>query len=105
MPLLKHNISANEQLFKSARPQATVLDWDDDVLPEEIQSLDTGIDAIVCVHCSHTLIPISLLTSKQNLRMTDVTYNTASFPSLIRTLSNLVQLNAKKNVEIGRAHV
>jgi len=31
--------------------------------------------------------------------MADVTYNTASFPSLIRTLSNLIQLNAKKNVD------
>jgi len=78
MPLLEHNISANEHLFKSTRPQAAVLDWDDDDLPEEIQSLDAGIDAIV---------------------MADVTYNTASFPSLIRTLSNLIQLNAKKNVD------
>jgi len=78
MPLLEHNISANEHLFRSARPQAAILDWDEDDLPEEIQSLDTGIDAIV---------------------MADVTYNTASFPSLIRTLSNLVQLNATKNVE------
>ena len=47
MPLLEHNISANEHLFKSTRPQAAVLDWDDDDLPEEIQSLDAGIDAIV----------------------------------------------------------
>jgi len=28
--------------------------------------------------------------------MADVTYNTSSFPSLLRTLSSLVQLNAKR---------
>jgi len=31
--------------------------------------------------------------------MADVTYNTASFPSLIRTLSNLMQLNIQRNVD------
>lgn len=29
--------------------------------------------------------------------MADVTYNTASFPSLIRTLSSLIQFNVSKN--------
>lgn len=30
-------------------------------------------------------------------RMADVTYNTSSFPSLIRTLSNIIRLSAKSN--------
>jgi len=47
MPLLEHNISANQHLFKSACPKAAILDWDDEGIPEEIYSLNTGIDAIV----------------------------------------------------------
>jgi hypothetical protein len=31
--------------------------------------------------------------------MADVTYNTSSFPPLVRTLSSLIQLNARKNVK------
>jgi hypothetical protein len=31
--------------------------------------------------------------------MADVTYNTASFPSLIQTLSNLIQSNIKNKIE------
>jgi hypothetical protein len=31
--------------------------------------------------------------------MADVTYNTASFPSLIQTLSSLIALNAKQRVK------
>jgi hypothetical protein len=47
MPLLEHNISANEHLFTSVRPHASVLDWDDEDIPEVIKYLDAGIDAIV----------------------------------------------------------
>ncbi|KAI0640729.1 putative methyltransferase-domain-containing protein [Trametes meyenii] len=74
MPLLEHNVSANETLFSgpSTRPRPVVLDWDASELPEDVSSLDSGFDAIV---------------------MADVTYNTASFPSLIRTLSALIRLN------------
>jgi len=78
MPLLEYNISANSHLFSSACPQATVLDWHDEDLSEEIRSVQDGYDAIV---------------------MADVTYNTSSFPSLVRTLSTLLQLNAKRNVK------
>ena len=31
--------------------------------------------------------------------MADVTYNTASFPSLIQTLSSLIHLNGQKNAQ------
>ncbi|KAI0676122.1 putative methyltransferase-domain-containing protein [Trametes maxima] len=74
MPLLEHNVSANEALFSgpSTRPRPIVLDWDASELPEEARALDSGFDAIV---------------------MADVTYNTASFPSLIRTISALVRLS------------
>ncbi|KZT07420.1 uncharacterized protein LAESUDRAFT_742889 [Laetiporus sulphureus 93-53] len=73
MPLLEHNIRANESLFNSpfTRPQAVVLDWDIEDAPEEISCIDSGFDVIV---------------------MADVTYNTASFPSLIRTLVSLGSL-------------
>jgi len=78
MPLLEHNIFANKHLFSSACPKAAVLDWNEEHLPDEIHSLTTGIHAIV---------------------MADVTYNTVSFPSLIRTLSNLIQLNVKNDID------
>jgi hypothetical protein len=47
MPLLEHNISANEHLFTSAHPQAAVLNWDDAEIAEVIKSFDAGIDVIV----------------------------------------------------------
>jgi len=75
MPLLEHNITVNEYLFPSRRLQAAVLDWDDEELPADVRALsDTELHAIV---------------------MADVTYNTSSFPALIRTLSNLVKLGTK----------
>ncbi|KAI8996624.1 putative methyltransferase-domain-containing protein [Trametes punicea] len=74
MPLLEHNISANGSLFSSSstRPRPLVLDWDNEKLPEEVRAIESGFDAIV---------------------MADVTYNTASFPSLVRTLSSLIHLS------------
>ncbi|KAI0083752.1 putative methyltransferase-domain-containing protein [Irpex rosettiformis] len=73
MPLLEHNISANERYFSSVhtRPQALVLDWDDECLPAEVASVGTGFDLIV---------------------MADVAYNTASFASLIRTMDRILSL-------------
>ncbi|KAK1222138.1 hypothetical protein PQX77_015066 [Marasmius sp. AFHP31] len=73
MPLLEHNISRNLHLYPDSRPQANVLDWDED-LPECIRMLLDNLDVII---------------------MADVTYNTSSFPALIRTLSSLVSLNPK----------
>jgi len=73
MPLLEHNISANQHIFPSTHPQAAVLDWDEE-LPDNIQAIEGGFDAIM---------------------MADITYNTSSFPSLIRTISNLVRLGTK----------
>jgi len=49
MPLLEHNITANQHLFSSTRPRATILDWDDEGLPDYIQALNQGFDAIVYV--------------------------------------------------------
>lgn len=72
MPLLEHNISANAHLYPASHPQAAVLDWDED-LPDHIQAIEGGFDAIV---------------------MADITYNTSSFPPLIRTLSNLIRMSA-----------
>ncbi|EMD38794.1 hypothetical protein CERSUDRAFT_133318, partial [Gelatoporia subvermispora B] len=73
IPLLEHNIETNGGLFCSptTKPQALVLDWDDENLPSEVDALD-GLDVII---------------------MADVTYNTASFPPLIRTLSSLTKLH------------
>ncbi|OCH87795.1 hypothetical protein OBBRIDRAFT_759177 [Obba rivulosa] len=74
IPLLEHNIECNDGLFScpSARPQALVLDWDEERLPDEVLAVEEGFDAII---------------------MADVTYNTASFPSLIRTLSSLTKFH------------
>ncbi|KAF8629051.1 hypothetical protein AX15_003551 [Amanita polypyramis BW_CC] len=79
MPLLEHNIDANARFFPEnmgTRPRAMILDWDDDTIPTQIQNISRqrGLDAIV---------------------MADVTYNTASFPSLVHTLSNLIKLCEK----------
>ncbi|KAJ6581461.1 putative methyltransferase-domain-containing protein [Mycena capillaripes] len=69
MPLLEHNISINDSPVKAA-----VLDWDEKEFPQCVQE-HGGFDIIV---------------------MADVTYNTASFPSLVRTLKNLINLSSKQ---------
>ncbi|KIY62725.1 hypothetical protein CYLTODRAFT_404205 [Cylindrobasidium torrendii FP15055 ss-10] len=68
MEILRHNIAANSPLFKAQHcsPVARVLDWDSE-LPAFTQE---GFDAIV---------------------MADITYNTASFPSLVKTLAGLIE--------------
>lgn len=47
MPLLEHNISANEHLFSFTRPLAAVLDWDEEKLSKEVLSLNDGLDAVM----------------------------------------------------------
>ncbi|RPD52647.1 hypothetical protein L226DRAFT_460788 [Lentinus tigrinus ALCF2SS1-7] len=73
LPLLQHNITTNANLFStpSSHPTPLELDWDEP-LPEDVRSVDGGFDAIV---------------------MADVTYNTASFPALVRTLDALLHLS------------
>ncbi|KAF9648854.1 hypothetical protein BDM02DRAFT_3235344 [Thelephora ganbajun] len=75
IPLLSHNINFNAKYFTqpSDIPQPLALNWDDESLPEQV--VDTGGFEVIL--------------------MADVTYNTVSFPSLLRTLSSLVQLNTK----------
>ncbi|KNZ77369.1 UPF0665 family protein C23C4.06c [Termitomyces sp. J132] len=68
IPLIEHNIAANASHLRNTRLEAAVLDWDDDALPEIL---------------TNTVLTLS---------MADVTYNTASFPSLVRTLSNLMKI-------------
>jgi len=78
MPLLEHNISAHN-IYPSQPPQTEVLDWDEPLLV--LWGFSQGFDVIM--YCNST--------SSENLakvyRMADVTYNTESFPSLIRTVS------------------
>ncbi|KAJ7890574.1 putative methyltransferase-domain-containing protein [Mycena olivaceomarginata] len=69
MPLLQHNITAN-----NSPVEAAVLDWDEEELPQCVQECG-AFDIIV---------------------MADVTYNTASFPSLVRSLKKLVNLSPKR---------
>ncbi|KAJ3847289.1 putative methyltransferase-domain-containing protein [Lentinula lateritia] len=73
MPLLEHNVSLNSHMFARAavRPLPEILDWDEE-LPLYTQALRGRLDAII---------------------MADVTYNTASFGALIRTLCSLIRLN------------
>ena len=40
MPLLEHNISTNTHHCPSTTPKASVLDWDDEELPKEVQDLE-----------------------------------------------------------------
>jgi len=69
MPLLQQNIDANRSPVEAA-----VLDWDDEEFPECVQQCE-GFDVLI---------------------MADVTYNTASFPSLVRTLKTLVNLSTRQ---------
>ncbi|KAF8624025.1 hypothetical protein AX17_007231 [Amanita inopinata Kibby_2008] len=81
MPLLEHNIAMNCDFFPEktgVRPEALVLDWDDEGLPEYVQTFATNAD--------------NETRGFNVIIMADVTYNTTSFPSLVRTLSKLVQL-------------
>ncbi|KAI0272752.1 putative methyltransferase-domain-containing protein [Gloeopeniophorella convolvens] len=72
MEIMGHNIQANAALFPGCAPTALQLDWDED-LPASIQASHdhAGFDIIV---------------------MADVTYNTSSFPALLRTLAALLAL-------------
>ncbi|KAH9921687.1 putative methyltransferase-domain-containing protein [Epithele typhae] len=72
LPLLTLNVAANDMLFSAGtRPRPLPLDWDND-LPEDVRAIEGGFDAII---------------------MADVTYNTSSFPALVKTLSSLLQLS------------
>ncbi|KAI5984289.1 putative methyltransferase-domain-containing protein [Pisolithus albus] len=76
LPLLQRNISSNNSLLSTVSPEPAALDWEVERLPDAIMSkFDTGLDVIV---------------------MADVTYNTASFPALISTLSRLVGFSRSK---------
>ncbi|KAJ3789816.1 putative methyltransferase-domain-containing protein [Lentinula aff. detonsa] len=73
MPLLEQNIYLNSHSLtrETSCPRPEILDWNADI-PPYTQALRGKLDAII---------------------MADVTYNTASFPALIRTLSRLIKLN------------
>lgn len=49
MPLLEQNIASNKAVFRAAsvKPEAVVLDWDEDTLPAEVTAFGTGFDVIV----------------------------------------------------------
>ncbi|KAG9223826.1 hypothetical protein CCMSSC00406_0007688 [Pleurotus cornucopiae] len=73
LPLLEHNIEINTaSCFPRRPPIPLALDWDEE-LPDVIQETD-GAELIV---------------------MADVTYNTASFPALVKTLDGLVKLSVR----------
>ncbi|KAG6850570.1 hypothetical protein H0H93_011769 [Arthromyces matolae] len=74
IPLIEHNIASNSTHLTNVQLDAAVLDWDANELPDFVKEFPEGFDAII---------------------MADVTYNTASFPSLVRTLSKLVQLGKR----------
>lgn len=73
LPLLQSNISSNQSLYHPGNaPKGVVLDWDELDISTQVASFVNGIDVIV---------------------MADVTYNTASFPALIGTLSRLIMFS------------
>lgn len=55
MPLLEHNVTQNESLYVTpgTRPHPIVLDWDEEELPAEIQSVPGGFDVIMSVFLIH----------------------------------------------------
>ncbi|EJU01127.1 hypothetical protein DACRYDRAFT_53600, partial [Dacryopinax primogenitus] len=74
--LLEHNIQHNRPLLERTNIRLNVLDWERD-LPDEIKS--SG--------------PFKLIL------MSDVTYNTASFSALLKTMRSLRQLSRDANVD------
>lgn len=72
MPLLEENIANNKQYFPYTHFEATVLDWHEP-LPSSIQQCADHIDVII---------------------MADVTYNIASFPALVCTVSEIINCSA-----------
>ncbi|KAG1878600.1 putative methyltransferase-domain-containing protein [Suillus tomentosus] len=73
LPLLQSNMSSNQALYHPGNaPNGVVLDWDELDISTQVASFVNGIDVIV---------------------MADVTYNTASFPALIGTLSRLIMFS------------
>ncbi|KAH9962670.1 putative methyltransferase-domain-containing protein [Russula dissimulans] len=76
MELMSYNIRSNVTLYPNCPPTALPLDWDEE-LPETVRDLRDrgGFDLVV---------------------MADVTYNTSSFPALLRTLASLLELNTPR---------
>lgn len=73
LPLLQGNINLSQSHYHPGNaPEGTVLDWDEPDISTQAASFVSGIDVIV---------------------MADVTYNTASFPALIGTLSRLIRFS------------
>jgi len=70
MPQLEDNIRLNCGLYNSIDLQPAILDWDEGQLPDLVVE-HGGYDAII---------------------MSDVSYNTSSFPALLRTLKLLIGL-------------
>lgn len=77
IPLLEENIKKNAALFDIVKPEAVVLDWD---------------------RCDEFQADDALPTAWDVILMADVTYNTSSFPALLRTLSSLLKPADRKSV-------
>ncbi|KAI0028326.1 putative methyltransferase-domain-containing protein [Vararia minispora EC-137] len=73
LELMEHNIAANRALFARSPPVARALNWEEEI-PVDVRD-GGGFDVVMRV-C-----------------MADVTYNTASFPALVSTLSVLLMLD------------
>lgn len=101
MPLLQENISQNQQLLpsQSSRPCPVVLDWDNTELPIQVQDVNEGFDLILYVLFAVLRYNFNL-KNDESYSMADVTYNTASFGSLVRTLKGIVEIG--KTTRKGR---
>lgn len=73
LPLLQSNINSSQSLYQPGNvPKGVVLDWGEPDISTQVASFVDGIDVIV---------------------MADVTYNNASFPALVGTLSRLLMFS------------
>ncbi|KAI0305793.1 putative methyltransferase-domain-containing protein [Multifurca ochricompacta] len=92
MELMDHNIRGNSALYPHCPPRALPLNWDEE-LPDIVRNVleRRGFDLIVQTHL--LTFPFFYFLS----RMADVTYNTSSFPALLRTLASLLALSDSRN--------
>lgn len=86
LPLIGRNIDGNCHLREESEqdsplvviPTAGVLDWEDETLPEDVVSNPPDL-----------------------ILMSDVTYNTSSFPALLKTLNNLLDLSPHARIMLA----
>jgi hypothetical protein len=74
------------------------LDWEDEELPLSIRSLEKLDVILYALYFPHSA---PILSHPLNDRMSDVTYNTSSFPALLKTITKLVEMREPPIILLG----